>query len=1243
MDETDAESVGSDGSPSSDGGPFIRLYSGQLPRTSNAKPAIWTRLPHASTVGQINLLGHDRRANRSSATWSSSSGDLTGLSDTDDIQVRDEFVQEYNRLARKHGIGTLEPEKHSPTTPPGGSPLHQRKGWFSRAFLRQPSTSSKGSSTSSDRASHKRSVSDLATHFMNGTRRDSLKDEDLQSLVRLCGKSLLYLPSEYAPGSLVLPTCFRATAQYLIQHGVHTRGIFRIPGSVRVVNALYDYYCADGDVDEIDSTICCPNIPAHIGAGTHDVASTFKRLLSGLPGGILGSLSLFDALVAIHSQLKGDAECTRTKQTKLMARLIALAIGTVRSRFRRELICAVFGLLCLIGRTAEKAPREDEHGRPLPTADLMGYNALGIVFGPLLIGELINSYTMKLANPNSSGLHSVPSPKARKERRKWKVPEEAHQPALSVDKIRVANTIAEMVITHWREVVRHMKSLGVLKTGRDGSEALAHQPWLKAVVRPSATEAFMRRPTERSRNQFSPMSLNIERSSITPDPPPNALGFSTGRPGPDTFIPSVAPRGRPRTGRLLSSSRFGVKASVPLLSPTVEEPSHADLDSPKGPHVIENERNSPHPAMHCTATITETPSLGRAPPCSSGQELVSSLGAALWSPWKDNRETAIQFASRGRHFQRGSSSSGPPRTPNHSTAFLDQVPTPDTRKGRVIQPVTGVRNISPPRSAAAEPRSVSSPESFTRCQSVEREDLTALGLSRSPSNVRSNGAARTVGAANGAEERAEKAEVVTERASQETRPSVVRGLIRAFAPGEVEDKALRKNDESRSNGLRRRRSRLSAWRSKYRSAMTTDAGSPAPRSTGEGRTEDLGSRSARVNIRLLDRESLEGSISFTPGQTPEQGEQPSCIQEGFGTTTAQNIRFRETDPSRRQDTPTKSTSMNKENETSHKTTTRTATVSPGKHPLQLALCPASRAGPMKPGGNAVKAIAAIFESASKNPAFVPSPAQKVSSLPEFKRSSVLSQYTVNLTPTKPPGKSTKATQADAGTSSRQNRLLAVSSRLSRESGEGGLEGAAANRSPALEAEKRVKIVRAEEQSLRFNITVSSRSEEAPYAEQDAGRKVDTESPVPADDGNLTPTTPRTIRNNRISDSPRSPKSPAFPSRSSSSEPCQRQDADTAARLRKQLRRTEQACAMWRERAERAEQRLRELGDGGGDGCSSSGRRQCQSRAGEPPGLETEGWRERCIFGATHSAYPCGHSMVWMETVESKIGEAEYGA
>ncbi|KAJ4413645.1 hypothetical protein N0V82_008423 [Gnomoniopsis sp. IMI 355080] len=252
-----------------------------------------------------------------------------------------------------------------------------------------------------------------------------------------------------------------------------TRGVFRIPGSIRVVNELYEFYCAGPSAD-VASTVRSPNLPVHINAGIHDIASCFKKFLSGLPGGILGSLSLFDAMIAINSQLYGDPEFSRTKQSKIRARLIALAIGTLRSQFRRELICAVFGLLCLLGRAAETAPREDECGRPLPTSDLMGYNALGIVFGPLLVGDMLGSYAVKLADP-SSGLFIVPrspssSSKSQKGKKKAKEATEdpGQPPFLDVDKIHVANNITEMLITNWRDVVRQMRSLdttmGVLRS-----------------------------------------------------------------------------------------------------------------------------------------------------------------------------------------------------------------------------------------------------------------------------------------------------------------------------------------------------------------------------------------------------------------------------------------------------------------------------------------------------------------------------------------------------------------------------------------------------------------------------------------------------------------------------------------------------------------------------------------------------------------------------------------------------------
>jgi RhoGAP domain. len=277
--------------------------------------------------------------------------------------------------------------------------------------------------------------------------------------------------------------------------GAETRGVFRIPGSVRIVNALYQFYCADRDSDKIASSTCFPNLPSHIQASTHDVASTFKRLLSGLPGGILGSLSLFDAFVAIYSYLKGEPESTATRVTKLRARLIALAIGTVRSHLRRDLICAVFGLLCLIGRVAENTPREDEHGRPLPTTDLMGYSALGIVFGPLLVGDLLSSYTIKNEDPITGPVLEAVTPQPSKEKRWCKSYDNTQKSAPSVDKVLLANNITEMLITHWREVVRHMKGLEIsrMSTEKGGHGASREQPWRRYAIRPSITESFMMR------------------------------------------------------------------------------------------------------------------------------------------------------------------------------------------------------------------------------------------------------------------------------------------------------------------------------------------------------------------------------------------------------------------------------------------------------------------------------------------------------------------------------------------------------------------------------------------------------------------------------------------------------------------------------------------------------------------------------------------------------------------------------
>ncbi|KLU88751.1 hypothetical protein MAPG_07735 [Magnaporthiopsis poae ATCC 64411] len=520
----------------------------------SSKPAIPVRapgrLPPSLTFAALQSApassSSSRRRERSSNTWTSSSADMALLSDTDEVEDRTWFVEEYNRLASKYGIRPLAPEDFDDApsvvevAPPG------KKKWFSR---KRDASGSRTTSGKSDKTlGHKASIGDLHLNLGVQGKRDSPKDKSLQTLVKLCGKSFLYLPTEYTPGCLVVPTCLRATGQYLAQNGPQEKGLFRVPGSVRAVNALYDYYCADYDGGgTISGTVRTPNLPSHLDFGVHDVASTFKRLLAGLPGGILGSVSVFDALVAIRGQLDGGLETNRTRQTRLRARLIALAIATLRSHYQRELVCAVFGLLCLVGRAAETAPREDDYGRPLPTSDLMGYNALGIIFGPLLLGGLIDHWSTHATAPSAGPMHlHPPLPPPRKDRSKRRAFSDGKRPAtpVTVDKILIANSIAEMVIANWRDVVRHLKSASST-IHNDPALALPREAPMRSL-RTSASESALGTLRRRTR---------LEKSDGSQDTPSEDLTIKKQR---MKSSPGMVPFARRTSPRLASTTEEAV-------------------------------------------------------------------------------------------------------------------------------------------------------------------------------------------------------------------------------------------------------------------------------------------------------------------------------------------------------------------------------------------------------------------------------------------------------------------------------------------------------------------------------------------------------------------------------------------------------------------------------------------------------------------------------------------------------------
>ncbi|SCO87928.1 uncharacterized protein FRV6_12055 [Fusarium oxysporum] len=663
-------------------------------------------LPSRSSLSLQATIRHitDQGPVHTSRTWTSS-GDHNILSDTDELDDRAAFVQEYNRLAKK-GNGLGSPRK---------------QGWLYRILRSSSNHPTADTQPARQGPRHKRSVSDFAHNLIH--RRDP-KILDLQSMVRICGKSMLYLPPEHTPSALILPTCIRATAHHIAQN-VTTRGIFRIPGSIRVVNMLFDYYCCTDNID-ITNTVRCANLPMHVQASVHDVASTFKRLLSVIPGGILGSLALFDALVAIHSQLQGDPEFPRTKQTKVRARLIALAIATVQSQFRRELICAVFGLLSLIGRVAEITPREDEEGRSLPTGDLMGYNALGIVFGPLLIGDLLELYSMKLAAPKA-GLLVLPlrSPRSRQDRNGRKTLGNELGVSPTMDKILIANTIAEMLIVNWRDVVRQMKSLGMNRP---------HPRSMSPQDDANENGFVIRKPQGWDREwRGSEVGDQIPRED-SPEPPTPTLGIS---------------KQRSRSRGSSASKRLAARPNIGCLSPTVEESVHDEdksqrstqagerssyvqtlhnLQKPTGAVHLEDSKDAPakHTPQSESVNIAPTPTpptRTRGPMHRDGSHLSQDDVPPRTSSKRGTKTTPTQQTSAEEPTSQGTSRVSTMETP--SIERKGAIRKKDPRKEKALKPHRRSLAVEWTKPARSSDTSMDRPVSTSLEFSSEKEALEA--------------------------------------------------------------------------------------------------------------------------------------------------------------------------------------------------------------------------------------------------------------------------------------------------------------------------------------------------------------------------------------------------------------------------------------------------------------------------------------------------------------------------------------
>ena len=170
-----------------------------------------------------------------SGTWTTLSNRIFTDSSTDSSpQDLHGFVDEYNRLALKHGL----PRFTDPPVPidigmsaaiacyredltKTANDAHtdiritskSHNNWLMRKILRRTSSSYnvKVKSTNNKRVIQKTS---------DRSRKDILKAKSLEEIGRLGGLSILVLPPEFAVDKLALPTCLSATATYLCQHGI---------------------------------------------------------------------------------------------------------------------------------------------------------------------------------------------------------------------------------------------------------------------------------------------------------------------------------------------------------------------------------------------------------------------------------------------------------------------------------------------------------------------------------------------------------------------------------------------------------------------------------------------------------------------------------------------------------------------------------------------------------------------------------------------------------------------------------------------------------------------------------------------------------------------------------------------------------------------------------------------------------------------------------------------------------------
>ena len=289
-------------------------------------------------------------------------------------------------------------------------------------------------------------------------------------------------------GSLVLTyfsmVCYLAFDPKLLdntdlQQGYNAPGLFRVPGTSITYNAMYDYldqqFLGAGSPSKVEKTVGIGAFPEKFNYTLNDIASLFTMIIRGLPGCALGSPGLFAALCDAQLNLSVNAGTSERDSSKLRAHLTALAISSVQSKNRQQLIQSALGLfasLASAGDDIQQAERKrvETSGTESPHhAEIMGYKAMSLALGPLMLVDVHDSVDngdldARTADKSLSKTYFVDHSKVQDKHPGKQVhfsvtDKVSHKISTETERFKAAGNMLESLLRNWKDVVDQLREI----------------------------------------------------------------------------------------------------------------------------------------------------------------------------------------------------------------------------------------------------------------------------------------------------------------------------------------------------------------------------------------------------------------------------------------------------------------------------------------------------------------------------------------------------------------------------------------------------------------------------------------------------------------------------------------------------------------------------------------------------------------------------------------------------------------